>query len=592
MSSQTPNRGLTKEDPGDDAGLSINAGNANLDILDTHTHPASDVTGTISPSQLGTGSDGSGDNILADDGTWVPTPTGGGASAAVDVTNTPAGSIAATNVQAAINELASEKAALVHTHAAADIVSGTIATARLGSGTASADTLLHGDQTYGGVNATTQITAGVVPTARLGSGSATSSTYLKGDQSWGTIVASDIGSGTVATARLGSGSATSSTLLHGDQTWGGVAAAEITSGTIATARHGSGTANSSSWLRGDSSWQQLAATDILTGTVATARLGSGTANLTSALFGDQTWKNLGVQTYVPVLTGGTSNPVLGTNGSAHGRYQIIGGMCHFFAGVRFGTAASSAGVGDYFVSLPVPAELTLSATGASAEMTSTVIGSALLWRGDTSLDLVGAHYPATIFIPPSTDGSFVGLAGSSWLYPTRLASDSGGATNNITATLGASVDLGDVICSFTGAGTRWKLFGSAQVDVDTVADRSVYLEIRDAASGGGASLGIRAESFADISGGLANFGGINVMTTTQVPTADKHYYLSCFSDAGGTFDVVEWNLEAIQQPGLGAVSNTAGSGAFTDYVGATTPWGWTAQSGQSEIWIFGSYVVD
>lgn len=39
-------------------------------------------------------------------------------------------------------------AAAVHTHAASDITSGTMATARLGSGTANATTFLRGDQTY------------------------------------------------------------------------------------------------------------------------------------------------------------------------------------------------------------------------------------------------------------------------------------------------------------------------------------------------------------------------------------------------------------------------------------------------------------
>lgn len=39
-----------------------------------------------------------------------------------------------------------------HTHAAADVVSGTIATARLGSGSASASTYLRGDQTWAAVS--------------------------------------------------------------------------------------------------------------------------------------------------------------------------------------------------------------------------------------------------------------------------------------------------------------------------------------------------------------------------------------------------------------------------------------------------------
>lgn len=43
---------------------------------------------------------------------------------------------------------ASSFAAAVHTHAAADIVSGTVDTARLGSGTANSSTYLRGDQTW------------------------------------------------------------------------------------------------------------------------------------------------------------------------------------------------------------------------------------------------------------------------------------------------------------------------------------------------------------------------------------------------------------------------------------------------------------
>lgn len=92
--------------------------------------------------------------------------------------------------------------------------------------------------------AASQITSGTIATARLGSGSPTGSTVLLGDQTWGAvpnIAASQITSGTVATARLGSGSPTSSTVLRGDQTWGAVpdiSGSQVTSGTIAPARLG------------------------------------------------------------------------------------------------------------------------------------------------------------------------------------------------------------------------------------------------------------------------------------------------------------------------------------------------------------------
>jgi hypothetical protein len=61
------------------------------------------------------------------------------------------------------------KAALVHVHAAADVTSGTMATARLGSGVADATTFLRGDQTYavpsGGSSFTGSAGFSIIPTA-------------------------------------------------------------------------------------------------------------------------------------------------------------------------------------------------------------------------------------------------------------------------------------------------------------------------------------------------------------------------------------------------------------------------------------------
>lgn len=54
-----------------------------------------------------------------------------GSDTAADVPVTPAGGIAATNVQAALEELDSEKAASSHAHAGEDVTSGTVADARI-----------------------------------------------------------------------------------------------------------------------------------------------------------------------------------------------------------------------------------------------------------------------------------------------------------------------------------------------------------------------------------------------------------------------------------------------------------------------------
>jgi hypothetical protein len=74
-----------------------------------------------------------GDSLVLDvDGeTWVAGTVASGSSAAADVTVAPAGSIASTNVQDALEELDAEKAAASHVHAGEEITSGTVADARI-----------------------------------------------------------------------------------------------------------------------------------------------------------------------------------------------------------------------------------------------------------------------------------------------------------------------------------------------------------------------------------------------------------------------------------------------------------------------------
>lgn len=74
-------------------------------------------------------------NSNADYDTKWATGGGGGSDdqTAAEVPFTPAGNVGATDVQAAIQELDSEKAAVSHTHSGADITSGTVADARIAS---------------------------------------------------------------------------------------------------------------------------------------------------------------------------------------------------------------------------------------------------------------------------------------------------------------------------------------------------------------------------------------------------------------------------------------------------------------------------
>lgn len=150
----------------------------------------------------------------ADTLTINSTGSGGGGSVAW-------GAITGTlSDQGDLNTALAGKANTSHTHAAADVISGVFATARLGTGTANSSTYLRGDGSWAVVSGGTwgSITGTLSSQTDL-------QTALNGKANTSHIhAAGDVVSGTFAAARLGAGVANSSTYLRGDGNWAAVPA--------------------------------------------------------------------------------------------------------------------------------------------------------------------------------------------------------------------------------------------------------------------------------------------------------------------------------------------------------------------------------
>ena len=119
---------------------------------------------------------------------------------------------------AVIGACASYFSLLGHTHDAAEIVSGVLAVARLGTGTPSSSTYLRGDGVWSATSAfaaashthaASDITSGTIATARLGSGTASSTTFLRGDSAYSTIPTGAIDDNAITNAKLRDSSALS-----------------------------------------------------------------------------------------------------------------------------------------------------------------------------------------------------------------------------------------------------------------------------------------------------------------------------------------------------------------------------------------------
>jgi hypothetical protein len=343
---------------------------------------------------------------------------------------------------------------------ATNLATGTVPTARLGTGTANSTTFLGGDQTYKtaitSVDTGSGLTGGAVTTTGTisvlanngitanssglfvaqGTGAVVNATGVHVNTAFiATLTANNTSFvGSVSAANVVSNAQLQSNLAN-YQTTTGLSAnvATLTANAAGFLGNSSGTlANVSSWITGNSATAFTNATafasnasNLSTGTVPTARLGSGTANSTTFLSGDQSYKT--AVTSVASGNGLTGGSITTTGTlSVQANNGIIANTSGLFVHANTGVTVNSTGVhiGQAVSNTSSVTFGTLSVTGNSA-------------LGDAAADIVSINGSVNTSILPSANITY-GLGSSTMRWSQVHVAN----VNSITGRFDGNVEIG------------------------------------------------------------------------------------------------------------------------------------------------------
>jgi len=358
--------------------------------------------------------------------------------------------------------------AVTYSTNASNLGNGTVAPARLGSGTANSTTILYGNSVFAAAPDSTNASAlisGTVAPARLGTGTTNSSTILYGNSVWAAAPsstnASALTTGTVNTALLGSGTANSSTILYGNGVWASSSGASLVKQQYTANGTGTQFAVSGGYSAGAmtvyvNGVKQLETTDVITSSGANVVFNTAPpSNAQIDIFGFSSLPQIASNTSVVTqqfTANGTANSFTVSGGYTAGSMQVfVNGVKYVESSdvvtnsgttVNFTIAPANGSIVDVFGQVSTPAVTANSLLLIGGTVSGTVNVGSNVSLSTTTLNIGNSTVNTAV---NSTgiyvNGSVIGLYGSRTLTTDSLLLSTDGivqANNSLTLTLMAA----------------------------------------------------------------------------------------------------------------------------------------------------------